>query len=325
MRHRWSGKRRKTSRLQSPSLAKAPILIPRKPLRDYTFIPSRSPAKPEKKRRSTIMRQMTYWEGIGEAMREEMRRDGHVFIMGEDAEANVFGTMTGFKEEFGADRLRDVPLSEAGFVGAAIGSAMVGMRPIVDLTIASFLYVAMDQIVSMAAKTTYMYGGQTRVPLVLRASMFFGGANAAQHSDRNYPMFMNVPGLKIIAPSTPYDMKGLLKTAIRQDHPGISFPDWIMWGARGEVPDEEFLIPFGVAEVKRAGTDVTVVAVASPVQEALAAAETLTKAGVSVEAIAPRTLVPLDKETILGSVAKTGRLAWQGQPPPTCSPPPRIT
>ena len=264
------------------------------------------------------MRQITYLQAIGEAMREEMRRDPRVFLMGEDIEANVFGTATGFKDEFGADRLRDVPLSEAGFVGAAIGSAMVGMRPIVDLTIASFLYVAMDQIVSMAAKTTYMYGGQTHVPLVLRASMFFGGANAAQHSDRNYPMFMNVPGLKIIAPSTPYDMKGLLKTAIREDDPVISFEDGMLWGTRGEVPEEEYLIPFGMAEVKRAGADVTVVAVASRVQEALTAAEMLTKEGVSVEVIDPRTLVPLDKETILTSVAKTGRLVVVEEAHRTC-------
>jgi len=264
------------------------------------------------------MRQITYLQAIGEAMREEMRRDPRVFLMGEDIEANVFGTATGFKEEFGADRLRDVPLSEAGFVGAAIGSAMVGMRPIVDLTIASFLYVAMDQIVSMAAKTTYMYGGQTHVPLVLRASMFFGGANAAQHSDRNYPMLMNVPGLKIITPSTPYDMKGLLKTAIREDDPMVSFEDGMLWGTRGDVPEEEYLIPFGVAEVKRAGTDVTVVAIASRVQEALAAAETLTKEGVSVEVIDPRTLVPLDKETILASVAKTGRLVVVEEAHRTC-------
>jgi len=264
------------------------------------------------------MRQITYLQAIGEAMREEMRRDPRVFLMGEDIEANVFGTATGFKEEFGADRLRDVPLSEAGFVGAAIGSAMVGMRPIVDLTIASFLYVAMDQIVSMAAKTTYMYGGQTHVPLVLRASMFFGGANAAQHSDRNYPMLMNVPGLKIITPSTPYDMKGLLKTAIREDDPVVSFEDGMLWGTRGDVPEEEYLIPFGVAEVKRAGTDVTVVAIASRVQEALAAAETLTKEGVSVEVIDPRTLVPLDKETILASVAKTGRLVVVEEAHRTC-------
>ena len=253
------------------------------------------------------MRQITYLQAIGEALREEMRRDPGVFIMGEDVEANVFGTTTGFKDEFGADRLRDVPLSEAGFVGAAM-----------DLTIASFLYVAMDQIVSMAAKTTYMYGGQTRVPLVLRASMFFGGANAAQHSDRNYPMFMNVPGLKIITPSTPYDIKGLLKTAIREDDPVISFEDGMLWGARGEVPEEEYLIPFGVAEVKRAGTDVTVVAIASRVQEALTAAETLTKEGVSVEVIDPRTLVPLDKETILTSVAKTGRLVVVEEAHRTC-------
>src|ERR1051326_4170541 len=238
-RRRSSRTRWRMFRPRLPLHVKAPILTPRKPLRDSTFTRYRSHDKvAQKQERSANVRQITYLQAIGEAMREEMRRDSRVFLMGEDIEANVFGTATGFKEEFGADPLRDAPLAEAGFVGAAIGSAMGGMRPIVDLTIASFLYVAMDQIVSMAAKTTYMYGGQTRVPLVLRASMFFGGANAAQHSDRNYPMFMNVPGLKIIAPSTPYDMKGLLKTAIREDDPVISFEAGMLWGARGEVPEE---------------------------------------------------------------------------------------
>lgn len=264
------------------------------------------------------MRQITYLQAIAEAMREEMRRDPRVFIMGEDVEADVYGTMTGFKEEFGADRLRDVPLSEAGFVGAAIGSAMVGMRPIVDLSIASFFYVAMDQIVSMAAKTTYMYGGQARVPLVVRASMFFGRGNAAQHSDRNYPMLMNIPGLKIIVPSTPYDVKGLLKTAVREDDPVISFEDGMLWDTRGDVPHDEYLIPFGLAEIKRTGTDVTVVAIASRVQEALAAAETLSEEGVSVEVIDPRTLVPLDQQAILTSVAKTGRLVVVEEAHRTC-------
>jgi pyruvate dehydrogenase E1 component beta subunit len=253
-------------------------------------------------------RQLTFLEAIGEAQREEMRRDERVFLMGEDARANVFGALTGFIEEFGEDRIRDVPLSEAGFVGAAVGAAMVGMRPIIDITISSFLYVAMDQIVSMAAKATYMYGGQTKVPLVLRSAMFYGGAMAAQHSDRPYPMFMTVPGLKIIMPSNPYDVKGLLKTAIRDDNPVLSFEDSLVWGIKDEVPEEEYLIPFGQAAIKREGSDVTVIALGSRVPLALAAAEATARDGISVEVIDPRTLVPLDQEAILKSVAKTGRL-----------------
>ncbi len=264
------------------------------------------------------MREITYLEAISEAQREEMRRDPHVFIMGEDAQANVFGTMGGFLEEFGPERFRNTPLSEAGFVGAAIGAAMVGMRPIVDLSIASFMYVAMDQFVSMAAKATYMYGGQTHVPVVFRAGLFFGGSNAAQHSDRPYPMFMGVPGLKIILPSTPYDVKGLLKSAVREGDPVICFEDGMLWGLKGPVPEEEYLIPLGVADIKREGTDVTVVALASRVQEALAAAETVAKDGISIEVVDPRTLVPLDKEAILKSVKKTGRLIVVEEAHRTC-------
>lgn len=253
-------------------------------------------------------RQLTYLEAIGEALREEMRHDSKVFLIGEDIRANVYGAINGFVEEFGEARVRNVPLSEAGFVGAAVGAAMVGMRPVVDITIASFLYVAMDQIVSMAAKATYMYGGQTKVPLVLRSAMFYGGGMAAQHSDRPYPMFMTVPGLKIIIPSNPYDAKGLIKTAIRDDNPVLTFEDGLAWGMKSDIPEEEYLIPFGQAAIKREGTDVTVVALGSRVQMALEAAEAAAKEGISVEVIDPRTLVPLDKETILNSVAKTGRL-----------------
>jgi acetoin:2,6-dichlorophenolindophenol oxidoreductase subunit beta len=254
------------------------------------------------------MTQLTYLQAIGEAQREEMRRDDKIFLMGQDIRANVFGALTGFVEEFGEERVRNVPLSEAAFVGAAVGAAMVGMRPIVDITISSFFYVAMDQIVSMAAKATYMYGGQTKVPLVLRSAMFYAGGMAAQHSDRPYPMFMTVPGLKIIIPSDPYDAKGLLKTAIRDDNPVMTFEDSLVWGVKSDIPDEEYLIPFGQAAVKREGSDVTVIALGSRVQMALTAAEAAAREGISVEVIDPRTLVPLDKETILKSVAKTGRV-----------------
>lgn len=265
------------------------------------------------------MRELTYLNAIYEAQREEMERDPRTFIMGQDIEASVYGTTRGFTEAFGRERVRNAPLSENGFVGAAAGAAMAGMRPIVDMTIASFLYVAMDQLVSITAKATYMYGGQTRVPLVIRAAMFYAGSNAAQHSDRPHPMLMTVPGLKIMTPSTPYDLKGLLKTAIRDDDPVISFEDSTLWSSREEVPEEEYLIPFGQAAVKREGTDATVVAIAGSVPLALRAAETLAADGISVEVVDPRTLVPLDKETILRSVEKTGRLVVVDPAHRTCS------
>ncbi|MCZ7567665.1 MAG: alpha-ketoacid dehydrogenase subunit beta [Ardenticatenaceae bacterium] len=265
------------------------------------------------------MRELTYLQAIYEAQREEMQRDPHVIIMGEDIEANVFGTTGGFVEEFGRDRVRNTPLSENGFTGAAAGAAMVGLRPIVDYTIASFLYVAMDQLVSIVAKGTYMYGGQAKIPVVLRAAMFYGGSNAAQHSDRPYPMFMNMPGLKIIAPTTPYDVKGLLKTAIRDDDPVMCFEDGTLWATKGPVPEEEYLIPLGQADVKREGNDVTVVAIAGALPQALAAAEELAGEGISVEVVDPRSLVPLDQGTILKSVEKTGRLVVADPAHKTCS------
>jgi pyruvate dehydrogenase E1 component beta subunit len=255
------------------------------------------------------MRDITYLQAVYEAQHEEMQRDERVFIIGEDIETSFFGTTAGFLEEFGPKRVRNTPLSENGFIGAAAGAAMVGARPIVDVTIASFLYVAMDQLVSIVSKATYMYGGQARVPLVIRASMFYGGNNAAQHSDRPHPIFMNMPGFKIIAPSTPADMKGLLKSAVRDDDPVLSFEDGTLWATRGEVPDDgDVLIPLGEAEVKRAGIDVTVVAIAGTVPLALAAAAELEGSGVSIEVLDPRTLVPLDTAAILASVEKTGRL-----------------
>lgn len=266
------------------------------------------------------MREITYLEAVYEAQHEEMQRDERVFIIGEDIETSFFGTTSGFLEEFGAKRVRNTPLSENGFIGAAAGAALVGARPIVDVTIASFLYVAMDQLISIASKATYMYGGQARVPLVIRASMFYGGNNAAQHSDRPHPVFMNIPGFKIIAPSTPVDMKGLLKSAVRDDDPVISFEDGTLWGSRGPVPEDgDLLVPIGQADVKRQGTDVTVVAIAGTVPQALAAASELEGDGISVEVVDPRTLVPLDTAAILGSVEKTGRLVVADPAHRTCS------
>jgi len=253
------------------------------------------------------MAKKSFLEAIRDAQYEEMKRDASVFIMGEDVESNIFGTYAGLKEEFGADRVRNTPIAEAGMTGLAVGAAMVGMRPIVDYTIAPFLYPAMDQIISMASKTRYLYGGQGAAPVVLRANMIYGRGNAAQHSDRNYCMFMNMPGLNIIVPSDAYEMKGLLKTAIRNDDPVMSFEDGALWSNKCDIPDDEYLIPFGKANVKREGGDVTIVAIGAMVSRAMAAAETLAAEGISAEVIDPRTISPLDTETIMSSVAKTGR------------------
>jgi len=258
-------------------------------------------------------------DAVNAAQREEMRRDSRVFLMGEDIRENMFGTATGLVEEFGLERVRDTPISENGIVGAAAGAAMVGMRPILDMNIASFLYPAMDQLVSIVAKSTYIYGGQAKMPLVVRATMFYNGSLAAQHSDRPYPMFMGIPGFKIIAPSSPYDMKGLLKAAIRDDDPVLCFEDVTLWTARGEVPDDDYLVPIGKAEIKREGSDITVVAISGCVPLALGAAEVLAAEGVSVEVIDPRSLVPMDWEAILTSVQKTGRLVAVDVAHRTCS------
>jgi pyruvate dehydrogenase E1 component beta subunit len=254
------------------------------------------------------MHTVNYLGAINEALIEEMERDERVFVMGEDVSWNLMGATAGLAEKFGKERVRNTPISEAGFVGAGAGAAMVGMRPVIDMLIAPFIYVAFDQIVSIIAKSTYLYGGQARVPLTLRCPMLYGTGNAAQHSDRPYATLMTIPGLKLIAPSTPYDVKGLLKAAIRDDDPVVSFEDGTVWRLLAEVPDEDYVLPIGKADVKRPGSDVTVVAVAGAVPHALAAADQLASDGVSVEVVDLRSIVPMDREAILGSVAKTGRL-----------------
>lgn len=254
------------------------------------------------------MAKVTFLEAIRQAQMEEMTRDERVFIMGEDIICNVFGTTTGFVDAFGTERVRDTPISENGFIGAAAGASMVGMRPIVDATISSFLYPAMDQIMSIIAKSRYIYGGQARLPLVIRSCLFYGNSNAAQHSDRNYSMFMNVPGLKIMVPSTAYDMKGMLKAAVRDDDPVLCFEDSTCWTSKSDMPDDpDFLIPLGKGDIKREGTDLSIIAIGGGVPLALKAATTLAKEGISAEVVDPRSLVPLDKEIILRSVRKTGR------------------
>ncbi|MBV9996174.1 MAG: alpha-ketoacid dehydrogenase subunit beta [Caulobacteraceae bacterium] len=250
----------------------------------------------------------TFLQAIRDAQFEEMRRDPSVFIMGEDARSDVFGTTSGLIAAFGDDRVRNTPIAEAGMTGVAAGAAMVGMRPIVDYTIAPFLYPAMDQIISIVAKSRYLYGGQASLPMVMRANMIYGAGSAAQHSDRPYSMFMHMPGLKIMVPSSAYDMKGLMKTAIRDDDPVMSFEDVALWSSKSEIPDEEYLIPFGRADIKRQGSDCTIVAIGAMVAHALGAAAELANDDVSVEVVDPRTLCPLDTATILESVRKTGRL-----------------
>jgi acetoin:2,6-dichlorophenolindophenol oxidoreductase subunit beta len=250
--------------------------------------------------------EMTYLNAIVEAQREEMLRDKRVFLIGENID--IYGCGALF-DSFDERRLRNVPISENSFTGMGIGAALTGMRPIVDLTIASFVYLASDQIINQAAKLRYMTGGQLRVPIVFRACTYHNASTAAQHADRPYPFFMNVPGLKILAPSTPADMKGLMKSAIRDDDPVLIFEDINLWPKKESVStDPDYLIPIGLAEVKRVGSDVTIISVAGCLPAVLDAADVLRLQGISVEVIDPRTLVPLDKETILKSVGKTGRL-----------------
>ena len=254
------------------------------------------------------MHSVTYLQAINEALHEEMERNDKVFIMGEDVGWNMLGATGGLRDTFGVERVRNTPIAEAGFVGAGAGAAMVGMRPVIDMLIAPFLYVAFDQIASIIAKSTYLYGGQASMPITLRAPMIYGAGNAAQHSDRPYATFMSIPGLKIIAPSTPHDAKGMTKAAIRDDDPVISFEDFGLAGQREDIPDEDYVVELGKAAVRREGTDLTIVAVAGAVTHAVRAAQQLEGEGVSAEVIDLRSIVPMDRETILASVEKTGRL-----------------
>jgi pyruvate dehydrogenase E1 component beta subunit len=239
-----------------------------------------------------------------------MRRDPKIFYLSTDA-------LPPLLKEFGPTRIRATPITEAALTGMGIGAAGSGFRPIVDWRQVTFCFVAMDQIVNQAAKIHYMFGGQVSFPILFRASVGGGGQIAAQHSQSPYSMFMNVAGLKMFLPSTPRDMKGLLKTAIRDNNPVISFESGRLMAHKGEVPEEDYTIPLGAANIKREGSDVTVVALAWLVHEALAAAETLAAEGISVEVVDPRTLVPLDTETIRESVRKTGRLVIADEAGPT--------
>ncbi len=239
-----------------------------------------------------------------------MRRDDKIFHLSTEAPPPLL-------KEFGDTRVRQTPITESALTGMAIGAAGSGYRPIVDWRLVTFSFVAMDQIVNQAAKIHYMFGGQAKFPILFRTTVGGGTRRAAQHSQSPYSMFMNLAGLKMILPSTPYDLKGLLKTAIRDNNPVIAFESGRLAGLEGEVPDEDYTIPFGKADIKREGTDVTIVALAWLVHEALAAAETLAKEGISAEVVDPRCLVPMDAELIRASVRKTGRLVVADEAGPT--------
>src|SRR5438093_5753657 len=255
-------------------------------------------------------RELTLAEAVREAMVEEMRRDSRVYICGEDvAEAGtVYKVLTGLVNEFGPDRVLDTPISEAGFTGIAVGAAMTGLRPVVDIMFGDFSTLVMDQMVNQAAKVHYMSGGRWKVPIVMRATLGATRRSAAQHSQSLHAWFCHIPGLKVVMPSTPYDAKGLMKTAIRDDNPVVFFEDKMMYRLKGPVPKEDYTIPFGVADVKRAGSDVTIVATSSMVQVALGAAKLLEEFDISAEVVDPRTTWPLDEQTIVESAKKTSRV-----------------
>ena len=252
-------------------------------------------------------------------IREAMAEDESVVVIGEDVDRSIIGATRGLIDEFGPTRVRNTPISEATFVGACIGAAAVGLKPVVDLMVGSFFYVSMDQVANQAAKLPYMSGGQVQLPIVYFTATGPSGSAAAQHSENPHPMLMNVGGLKIVMPSCPADAKGLMLSAIRDPNPVVYFQDFVLGGTKGPVPDGPYTVPIGVADVKRKGEDVTVVAIGALVNRALAVADQLAERGISVEVVDPRTLVPLDTETILESVRKTGRLVVCDSARMTCS------
>jgi len=257
------------------------------------------------------MREITYREALREALREEMHRDKAVFLLGEDIGrywGGAFKVTEGLAEEFGDERVRDAPISESAIIGTAVGAAITGMRPVAEIMFGDLTTLAMDQIANQAAKIRYMFGGQTSVPLVMRTPFGAGVNIASHHSQSLEAWFMHVPGLQVAVPSTPYDAKGLLKTAVRSDNPVVFCEHKLLYPIEGEVPEKEYTIPFGVADVKREGSDVTVVTTLYMVHKALNAARELEAEGISIEVVDPRTLTPLDKQTIIRSVKKTGRI-----------------
>jgi pyruvate/2-oxoglutarate/acetoin dehydrogenase E1 component len=257
----------------------------------------------------TTTRELTLSQAVNAAIAEELRRDETVFVIGEDvAEAGTpFKVLAGLVEEFGPERIMDSPISEAGIAGIGLGAAMTGMRPVVDIMFGDFMTLVMDQLVNQAAKIRYMSGGRLSAPLTVRTTLGATRRSGAQHSQSLHALVAHIPGLKVVLPSTPYDAKGLFKSAIRDDNPVVVFEDKMMFAVKGPVPDDEYLIPLGEADVKRPGEDVTIVATSSMVYVALEAAELLAADGIEAEVVDPRTIVPLDRETIVESAKKTGR------------------
>jgi acetoin:2,6-dichlorophenolindophenol oxidoreductase subunit beta len=258
------------------------------------------------------MREITYEQAAAEAITEEFHKNPRTVHMSTDRAADL-------EREFGQDRIRVTPIAENSFVGAAIGLAGSGFRAVVNLRMATFGFVALDQIMNHAAKITYMFGGQAKFPILIRMTVGAGFSGAAEHSISPYAMFMNVPGLKILLPTTPYDVKGLLKTALNDNNPVISFEPFLLGKTKGMVPEEDYCVSFGKAQISRKGTDVTVIALARMVHEALSAAEELAQENISVEVIDPRTLMPLDRDAFIRSVKKTGRLVVVDEACQTCS------
>ncbi|MCE7983740.1 MAG: alpha-ketoacid dehydrogenase subunit beta [Caldilinea sp. CFX5] len=278
-------------------------------------------------------RMMSYREAINEAMRLEMRRDSRVILIGEDvtgashsdspdhldAWGGVLGVSQGLVHEFGRERIRDTPITESGFMGAGVGAAATGLRPIVELMFIGFMGVCLDQITNQAAKMRYMFGGKAEIPLVIRTMIGAGFRAAAQHSDSIYSSFVHFPGLKVVAPSTPADAKGLLAAAVRDNDPVIFCENKVLYDTKGLVPEGEYVVPLGKADIKREGSDATVVAISRMVHVALDAANQLAKDGINIEVIDPRSLSPLDDETILSSIRRTGRLIVVDEDNPRCS------
>lgn len=265
------------------------------------------------------MPRKTYVAAIQEALAEELRRDSRVFLIGEDVRIGVFPSTRGLHAEFGDKRVIDTPISELAVAGAGIGAAITGLRPIIDLMFGTFLYLAFDQIANQAGAMRYMYGGQTTAPLVFMVQNGAGSSAGHHHSQAVHQFFMNMPQIKVILPSTPYDGKGLLKSAIRDDNPVLFLHSLSLGGKRGEVPTEEYLIPLGIADIKRAGSDVTICCAGPTVHTALDAAKTLEAEGVEAEVIDLRSVSPWDKGAVLASVAKTGRFVAVDESFPTCS------
>ena len=266
-----------------------------------------------------MARTITYTEALREAIAEEMAADPRVFVMGEDIVAGTFGVTTGLVDRFGPARVRNTPISEAGYVGAGLGAAIAGARPIVEIQFASLVYLSMDQIVNQIAKTRYMTGGLLTAPVTIRAAVASGMGAGAQHSDTPHAMVAHAPGIKIAAPSSPADAKGLLKAAIRDDDPVIVFESVALGAARGEVPDGDVTVELGRARSVRAGDDLTIVAFGGAMPAAQEAAAVLEQENVSAEIVDPRTIVPMDWEAILASVRRTGRLVVVDDANPVCS------